>query len=324
MDSQRNEASRWIAAAVAMISATLALAACGDSGGGETAQASGNPATDKLAQIDARGTLVLSTDPLYPPQSFAVKGSNRSPQTKCAKNQMTANQITGYDAETGKLVAEQLGVEPCFVVPTWTEITAGNWADRWDIAYGSGAINSDRMKALWMTQPYRIEPQRFFVQNDSPYEAPSDLDGEKIGVCSSCSVEFYLKGELSIPGQKIVQSVKDPQIVAFQAEPPGLKQLDEGNLDAFLTAEAVGDEAIDEGMDLRPLDEVAFTMPLTGFVDKSSGLASGPFTDRVNSIMNGLLADGTMSELSDKYFGKDYASAAVGFDLDSIGQKVTP
>jgi polar amino acid transport system substrate-binding protein len=316
---------RWIAAAVAMVGGALALAACGDSGGGETSgQPTGNPATDKLAQINARGTLVLSTDPLYPPQSFAVKGSKRSPKTKCAKNQLTANQISGYDAETGKLVAEQLGVEPCFVVPTWTQITAGNWADRWDIAYGSGAINSDRMKALWMTQPYRIEPQRFFVQKDSPYEVPSDLDGKKIGVCSSCTVEFYLKGDLAIPGQKIVQKVKDPQIVAFQAEPPGLKQLDEGNLDAFLTAEAVGEEAIKEGMDLRPIDQVAFTMPLTGFVDKSSGLASRPFTDRINAIMEGLLADGTMSALSKRYFGKDYATAAVDFDLDSIGQEVTP
>jgi CheY-like chemotaxis protein len=31
------------------------------------------------------------------------------------------------------------------VAPSWTEITAGNWSDRWDIACGSGAITTDRM-----------------------------------------------------------------------------------------------------------------------------------------------------------------------------------
>ena len=57
----------------------------------------------------------------------------------------------------GELVAKALGVEPCFVTPSWTEITAGKWSDRWDIAFGSGAITADRMTRLWMTTPYRAE-----------------------------------------------------------------------------------------------------------------------------------------------------------------------
>ncbi|HET6507505.1 MAG TPA: transporter substrate-binding domain-containing protein [Baekduia sp.] len=309
---------------VAACGAALASASCGGSDDDPAvARPAANPATDKLAQIAARGTLVLSTDPLYPPQSFAVKGSKRAASTKCAENQLTASQISGYDADTGKLVARRLGVEPCFVVPTWTQITAGNWADRWDIAYGSGAINTDRMKHLWMTQPYRVEPQRFFVRKGSPYRVPSDLDGKRIGVCSGCTVEFYLKGVLAIPGTELAKKVDAPRIVEFEVEPPGLKALSVGKLDGFLTAEAVGEEAIKQGRPLRALDDVAFTMPLTGFVDKSSGLAVKPFIDRVDAIVSGLLSDGTMSKLSVKYFGKDYAAAAKGFDMGSIGQQVS-
>jgi hypothetical protein len=33
----------------------------------------------------------------------------------------------GYDADTGELVAKALGVETCFVTPSWTAITAGKW-----------------------------------------------------------------------------------------------------------------------------------------------------------------------------------------------------
>ena len=101
--------------------------------------ASGDPATDKLAQVLARGTVVMFTDPNYPPSSEAVKGAARPADTKCLPNQLTGPQITGYDAETSKAVAKALGVEPCFVEPSWTEVEAGNWADRWDIAWGSGA-----------------------------------------------------------------------------------------------------------------------------------------------------------------------------------------
>jgi polar amino acid transport system substrate-binding protein len=314
---------------VAALTLVVLCAGCGGSSGGGSSKAGGNsasagdPATDKLAQVLARGTLVLSTDLKYPPQSFAVKGATRTASTKCAENQLTAPEVSGYDADTGKLLAKALGVEPCFVTPTWTEITAGKWADRWDIAYGSGAINADRMTRLWMTTPYRAEAQRFYVRNDSSYRTPSDLDGKSIGVCASCTVESYLKGELKLPGVKLTQKVSKPKIVAYETEPPGLKDLGKGKLAGFLCAEAVGEQAIKDGLPIRVLKEEAFTMYLTGFVDKSSGLKDKAFTDRVDGIVAKLHTNGSLRQLSMKYFGKDYATLAGRFDLGTIGQQVT-
>ncbi len=71
----------------------LTLSACGSSGittsnsaaSSSSTTSAGDPATDHLAEILARGTLVLSTDPGYPPQSFAVKGAQRLTTTKCAE-----------------------------------------------------------------------------------------------------------------------------------------------------------------------------------------------------------------------------------------------
>jgi polar amino acid transport system substrate-binding protein len=128
-------------------------AACGGGDSGEEPAAApgaeaGDPATDKLAQVVARGTLTFSTDLRYPPQSFAVTGAKRAQGSRCPANQLTAPQVAGHDADTGELVAKALGVEPCFVTPSWTEITAGKWSDRWDIAFGSGAITADRMTAV--------------------------------------------------------------------------------------------------------------------------------------------------------------------------------
>ena len=313
-------------ASTALLAALLLTSASCSSGGGNggssPSAAVGDPSTDKLAQILARGTLVLSTDPAYPPQSYRVKGAKRLAGTKAAANQFTANQIAGYDADVGKLVAKGLGVEPVFVAPTWTEITAGNWGDRWDISWGSGAINTDRMKRLWMTQPYRAEPQEFFVRKDSPCQVPSDLNGKSVGACTSCTDEFYLEGTLQIPNLDVVQKVKDPKIVLFETEWPGLKAVGQGRVDAYLAAQAVGEQAVAEGMPLRPLKEEAFTMYLTGFVDKSSTYSQEAFVDRVDQIVSGLLADGALKRLSLKYFGKDYATAAGGYDFASLRQSI--
>ncbi len=195
---------------------------------GQTTTRSGDPANDKLAQVLARGTLILSTDPAYPPQSYLVKGATRLAKTKCAANQMTANQMAGYDADTGKLVAQRLGVEACFVTPTWSEIISGHWNDRWDLSYGSGAINSDRASRLYFTQPYYAAPQLFFVARKSHFQKPSDLDGKDIGVCAGCTHELYLKRTLTIPGVKVVFKVKNVKISIFDVENPGLKEVADG------------------------------------------------------------------------------------------------
>jgi polar amino acid transport system substrate-binding protein len=319
-----------------MSAVVLALATatgCGSSASGGTAsdeatgtssaiQPSGDTSNDKLAQVLARGTLVLFTDPAYPPQSFAVKGAKRPSTTKCAPNQLTAPEIKGYDADTGKAVAKQMGVEPCFVTPSWTEVTGGSWGDRWDLAYGSGAIALDRMSVLYMTQPYYTTPTNFFVPKSSTAKTAADLSGKRIGACSGCTMEEYLRGTLDLPGPKFALTVKDPTIVTFETEIPGLAATARGKLDAFLCSEPVGSGAIKDGAALKMLATPAYYSYKTGYVDKQSGLSAVAFVGRVNQIISQLHADGTLKRLSIAYFGKDYATKAGAFDLSSIDQKV--
>lgn len=296
----------------------LGLGACG----GGSDDTSGDPSTDKLAQILARGTLVGFFEPDYAPQSVAVEGATRPADTKCNDAQLTGAEVTGYDVEVTKLVAAELGVEPCFVSPPWTEVTSGNWGDRWDIAFGSGAITVDRMQRLYMTQPYYATANRYFVGKSSSFQTPGDLDGKRIGVCVSCTQEAYLKGELVLPGVEVVVDVMEPEVVVFEVEGPGLEALAKGTIDAFLAADQVGRAAIADGAALRPLEAVAFSEYSSGFVDKSSGLEAAAFVERVDEIVQGLLEDGTLKELSLEWFETDYATPAAEFDLESLDQDV--
>ena len=237
---------------------------------------------------------------------------------------MTAPEMAGYDADSGKLVAKALGVEACFVAPSWTEVTAGNWGDRWDLAYGSGAIDFDRMNVLYMTQPSYSTPTTFFVPKNSPAKTVADIAGKKIGACAGCTMEKYLRGTLNLPGSRIQKGlVGKPQIVTYDTEVPGLAATAKGKLAAFLCSEPVGDGAIKDGVALRRLADPAYYSFKTGYVDKKSGLAVGPFIDKVDKIMAARHADGTMKRLSIKYFGQDFATQAAKFDLSKIGQHVT-
>src|SRR3954465_14921843 len=143
---------------VVLAAVGLLVGACGAAAAPSKASL-GDPTKDKLAQIVQRGTLVGYAELDYPPQSIRVDGATRDPNTKCQPNEITAREVTGFDVETTKLVAKALGVEACFSQPTWTEVTAGGWSDRFDIAYGSGAINATRMGPPSKTQPPPTRPR---------------------------------------------------------------------------------------------------------------------------------------------------------------------
>jgi len=311
------------AVAVALALATaLLLASAGWSRPAALRGTTGDPSTDKLAQILARGTLILATDPAYPPQSYLVKGAKRLAHTKCAANQLTANQMAGYDADTSKLVAKALGVEPCFVTPTWSEEISGHWNDRWDIAFVSMGITYKRMQGLYFTQPYAAEAERFFVRKDAPFTSVSQLSGKRLGGCVGCFAQYYIQRTLRLPGQAVRFRVDHATFVGYDVERNGLATVAKGRLDAFLCGVAVGGKAIREGLPLRVLGGDQYVAYLSGAIDRFSGLNVAAFAARVDAIVDKLLAEGTLRRLSRHYFDTDFATQASRFDVASLRQHV--
>lgn len=99
-------------------------------------------AGDLLETIRDRGTLIVSTDPNYAPQSFLQPDGT----------------FVGFDIDVAKAIADGLGVDIQFETPDWDLITAGNWGERWDISVGSMTITTPRKAVLDFTQPYYFTP----------------------------------------------------------------------------------------------------------------------------------------------------------------------
>lgn len=273
---------------------------------------------DKLAEVKQSGTLVVSIDPAYPPQSEINSNAIRAPDTKCTVDQLTASELSGFDVEVAVEIAKRLGVESCFVTPNWMQITSGNWRDQWDISIGSMAITPERMKSLSFTQPYYATPATFFVHSDNiNYSNPSDLSEKKIGVCSGCTYQFYLGGTLSLPGQEIVYTVKNAEIVEYATEVLALQDLALGDgvqLDAVLVASPTGKQAILKGLPIKQIGDPVYLEYLAAAVDKNQVHDPSSLVNRVTEVIQQMHSDGTMKNLSMQYYGEDFTTKAAEFN----------
>jgi polar amino acid transport system substrate-binding protein len=300
-----------------IVALSLILAACG--GGAAPAEAK-----DKLEEITNRGTLIVSSDPAYPPQSELVENATRKADTKCASDQRTVGELTGFDIDTAAEIAKRLGVEVCFVTPDWTLITGGNWADRWDVSVGSMTITPERMDKLYFSQPYYTTPAAFFVhQDNTTFTQPADLSGKKVGACSGCTYDFYLAGTLQIPGETMNYVVQNPQFTGYETDLNALQDLALGDgvrLDAVLTALPTGQGAIADGLPLKQLGDPVYFEYLAAAIDKAHSKDPVSFVKKLDEIIQQMHADGTLQKLSQQYYGLDLASAAAKFDVNMLNQ----
>jgi polar amino acid transport system substrate-binding protein len=279
---------------------------------------------DLLSTIQGRGTLVISTDPAYPPQSALKENPQRTAGSKCTADQKTLGELEGFDIDTAAAIAKGLGVEACFVTPDWTLITAGNWAGRWDISVGSMTITPERAKALYFAQPYYTTPAALFVnKNNTTYAQASDLSSKKIGVCGGCTYENYLNGSLVIPGETINFIINSATIKTYDTDSTALEDLalgDGARLDAVLTAQPTGLEAIKNGKPLKQLGDPVYFEYLAPAIDRNSSLDPISFIAKTSQIVAGLHKDGTLLALSQKYYGTDLTTAAGTFDASQFGK----
>jgi polar amino acid transport system substrate-binding protein len=283
------------------------------------------PAPNKLAEILARGTLIIATDPAYPPQSDLIEGAVRPVDTNCTADQYTAAEFEGFDIEVAGEMARRLGVEACFIwSPSWEQVTGGHWDDSWDISVASMAITPERMENLYFTQPYYTSPAAFFVRTDNHTTLqPSDLSGQTVGVCRGCTYEAYLNGSLELPGQELEFVVKEATITGYATDMAALHDLTVGDgqqLDAVLTSLPTGQSLIANGLPLKQLGQPVFTEYLAVAVDRHHRLDPVPLVERVTDIIQTMHADGTLLKLSQQYYGLDLSTAAAEFEVEALGQ----
>ena len=250
-------------------------------------------AVDLLGQVIAAGSLVVATDPNYAPQSFIND----------------SGELDGFDVEVAKEVARRLDVRLEFVTPDWDMITGGNWGGRWDVSIGSMRPTEGRAQVLWFTDPYYYTPASFAVHKDNTtITKPGDLSGKKVGLGTATTYEAYLGSSLSMMGGEIMYGPPAGiQVILYTTDAEAIQDLALGDgvrLDAVLSAHQIIQSASASGVPIKPVGTPAFYEPLVFALDQSRG-ASDEMLVRLNGIVRAMHDDGTLPQLSLKWYGID-------------------
>lgn len=255
----------------------------------------GAQAGETLDRVMKTKTLVMSSDPAYPPQSFLND----------------KNEMDGFDVAVGKEIAKRMGAELKIVTPAWEVITAGKWQGRWDISVGSMSPTKERATVLDFPALYYYVPAAFTVHKDSKIMKLEDINGKKVGLCGGCTYEGYVDKNLVMDVEnapKIEYKVTVGKKVTYETDTNAFDDLKLGDgvrLDAVLSALPTIKEAIKSGYPLRVVGEPVYYEPIAVATDKGDK----EFNNKVAEIIAAMKKDGTLSKLSMKYYDFDYTKA---------------
>lgn len=277
--------------------ATLVLSACG--GGGSSA-------SDLLGAIKERGYIMVSSDPNYEPASFLNTSGTRPADTKCPDGALTTAEMQGFDVDVAIAIGDALGVETCFPTPSWDAITAGSWADQWDVSVGSMTITTERQAVLDFSVPYYGTPAVVAVSADLGYTSLDDLEGQSLCTGTATTYETWLNGGDLGPSIAVFASAPaNVTVISLPTEQECAQALSRGEFVGYVTNVAIIDSNIADGLPIVKLGDPVFTEVLAAAFDRSSTLDTTSLRAAVDELFTAMHSDGKLTALSEKWFGTD-------------------
>ena len=261
----------------------LTLTGCSSNSGSSAAAsgaASSTGAADQLAAIQTNGKLVVALEGAWQPWSYHDESDT----------------LVGYDVEVSRAIAEKLGVEPEYVESDWDSLFAGLDAGRFDIVCNGVEVTDERSKTYDFTTPYGYIHTALAVRKDNEdIKSFEDLKGK---TTANSLASTYM--ELAESYGATVQGIDTLEET--------IQLLTAGRIDATLNA----DVSFYDYLNVHPDADfkiVAQTEESSHVaIPLRKGDASATLLEAINNAIDELRADGTLKELSEKYFGQDISS----------------
>ena len=276
---------RFVSAALAAVMA-LSMTACGSSNSAaettaadtEAAESQAEETTAEEAKTTDGGTLIVGFDQDFPPMGFVGDDG----------------EYTGFDLELAQEVAKRLGLEYKAQPIAWDskdmELESGNIDCIWN-----GFTMTGREDDYTWTEPYMANQQVFVVANDSDINSQADLAGKIVEVQADSSAEEALKEapELTATFKELLTTAD--YNTAFM-------DLEQGAVDAIAMDVIVAGYQIQQrNADFKILDDSLSEEEYgVGFKKGNTELR-----DKVQSTLEEMAEDGTLQEVSEKWFSKD-------------------
>ena len=263
----------------------LSLSGCGSSGSSSAAASSTTSGaaaagSDLLSTIQSRGTLIVALEGAWQPWSYHDESDT----------------LVGYDVEVSRAIAEKLGVEPEYVESDWDSLFAGMDAGRYDLVCNGVEVTDERSKTYDFTTPYGYIHTALAVKKDNDtITSFEDLKGK---TTANSLASTYM--ELAESYGATVQGIDTLEET--------IQLLTAGRIDATLNA----DVSFYDYLNVHPDADfkiVAQTEEASHVaIPLRKGEETASLREAIDKAIEELRAEGTLTELSEKYFGQDISS----------------
>ena len=259
----------------ALMAGVLTLTVLTACGGGQAPQ-SEEKGSDLLAAIQAKGEIVVAMEGTWAPWTYHDE----------------TGELVGYDVEVAQAVAEELGVKVSFAESGWDSLLAGLESGRYDIIVNGVEIDETRQEKFDFSLPYAYNRTAVIVRGDNEeIQSMEDLDGKTANTISSTYAAVAQKYGAEVTGVDDLNQT--------------FELLTSGRIDATLNA----DVSYHDYMRAHPEADIKIACldpdPTQVAIPMRKGEESAALREAIDKALTQLSEDGTLTELSTKYFGVD-------------------
>lgn len=232
---------------------------------------------DELAQIQKSGVLKVGVEGTYPPMTYHDE----------------SGELTGFDVEVAKKVAEKLGVTAEFTESDWDSLLAGIDSKRLDTVINAVSITEERSQKYDFAGPYFYITQQIVVRSDD--DSITDMDSLNGKKCANTLTTAYLD----------LLEGAGAEIVPINTTEEAVSLINSGRADFTTFNSVIFNEYLEQHPDAKV--KVAFAIP--DLVDTYAvPIRKGEtrLLEAVQSALDELAAEGILTEISEQYFGTDF------------------
>ena len=236
---------------------------------------------DGLANVMAKGKLIMGFDEAYPPMGFVDENGVH----------------VGFDIDLAREVCKRMGVELVLQPISWDakelELSGGNI----DCIWSGLTITEERKEQMLFTMPYLANEQVLVVRSDSGIATMADVAGKVLGTQA---------GSSSVDVLDATPELKDAvsEVALYGDFVTALMDLRLGGIDVLLIDSVVGNYYI-----AQQEDPSFFTVLPEVLEAEEYGIAfrkgEQTLADAVSSTLVAMLDDGTLAKITADWFAND-------------------
>ena len=228
-------------------------------------------------KVKSSGVLTMGLDDSFPPMEYRDD----------------KNTLIGFDIDLGNALAEKLGVKAEFVATDFSGIIEALKVGKFDLILSCLSITDERKEKILFSEPYIMEGQIVAVkkENASTIVTPADLTGKIVAA---------QLGSTSEEAAKKLEGLKE--LKAYDKVTEAFHDLSIGRVDAVVVDELVGMYYISSSANSYAVLSDKLTDEPVGIGFKKEDVE---LQTAVQKAFDELKANGTLTEISKKWFGID-------------------